>query len=349
MSSRVAALSAVSAEPPRIPVAQIARSVEQQYGLSGNYVSLVSERDQNFRLKTADRTDYVVKVTSSAEAEVVSAFQVAALQYLETVKAVSVPRIIPTLDARSSGSIDYEGRAYRMRLVSYLSGKPLASAAIDSRVARDFGAQLATLDIGLEGFSHAGETPELLWDLQRAADLRDVLGCIDEPNVLQRVTRVIDDFEELVSPELCSLRAQVIHGDANPENVLTDPSSRQVTGFIDFGDMVRAPLVVDVAIAASYLRSTAADALELIVPFVAGYHAKNPLRLEELALLFDLVRARLATTITLLFWRLAARDDDDPYRQKTLARESDAHVFLNALDTLGRADFLKVLRHELRL
>jgi Ser/Thr protein kinase RdoA (MazF antagonist) len=47
------------------------------------------------------------------------------------------------------------------------------------------------------------------------------------------------------------LRAQVIHSDANPENVLV---AGKRLGFIDFGDAIKAPLVFDVAIAASYMR-----------------------------------------------------------------------------------------------
>jgi len=343
------ALSVVSAEPPQIPVAQIERAVEQQFGLQGDFSPLVGERDQNLHLKVDLGAEYVVKVASAAEPTSATDFQIEALLHLEKVHTVLAPCVVRTLDGRALGSIEHDGTTYRLRLVSYLAGELLTSTAIDPELARDFGAQLASLDIGLKGFSHEGETPNLLWDLQRAAELRDVLGSIDDPAVLERVTRVIDDFDEFVAPELRSLRAQVIHGDANPENVLIDASSRRVTGFIDFGDMVRAPLVIDVAIAASYLRSTRADVLEFIVPFVVGYHAKNPLQLGELVLMFDLVRARLATTITLLYWRLAARDDDDPYRQKTLARESGAHAFLSALDALGRGEFLKTLRHALRL
>ena len=103
----------------------------------------------------------------------------------------------------------------------------------------------------------------------------------------------------------------------------------------------------DVAIAASYLRADSPDPLQLIVPFVAGYTAVTPLQDNEIAILFDLVRARLSTTITLLYWRLAARDEQDPYRQKTLQLESGASDFLHALDGLGRAPFTARIRQSL--
>jgi Ser/Thr protein kinase RdoA (MazF antagonist) len=344
MSPPVTAHTVVSAEPPHIPVADVELAVTQQFGVHGSYLPLVSERDQNFRLRTSGGAEYVVKVASSAEPGRVTDFQLAALRHLETAGTVRVPKVMATLDGRHAGSIEYAGQVYRLRLVSYLAGETLASVPLDMDMARDLGASLARLDLGLDGFSHEGERPLLLWDLQRAGELRDLLDGIDSPAIRGEVLRVIDDFDQRVRPELNRLRKQVIHGDANPDNVLVNPVSRRVSGFIDFGDMVRAPLVFDVAIAAAYLRTSKADTLGLIAPFVAGYHALCPLFDAELALLFDLVRARLATTITLLYWRLDARGDDDLYRQKTLARESDAVDFLAALDDLGRAAFLHGLQ-----
>lgn len=343
MSLPETAHSAVSVQPPLIPVAAISQAVQQRYGLSGDYSPLVSERDQNFYLRATGGAEYVVKVTSLAEAPIVSEFQIAALLHLEQVSGVRVPRVIKTLDGQYWGGIKYGKNEYKLRIVSYLAGDLLASVRINRDLAHDLGTKLASLDRGLHGFTHEGEQPLLLWDLQRAAELKDLLDHIEDPVIRAPVTRAIDDFEMLVLPELAKLRSQVIHGDANPENVILDPSSHQVSGFIDFGDMVRAPLVFDVAIAAAYLRASETDVLQLIAPFVAAYHAVNPLSDTELLLLFDLIRVRLATTITLLYWRLDARDDDDLYRQKTLDQETGAICFLRALDRLGRAGFSKGL------
>ncbi len=120
-----------------------------------------------------------------------------------------------------------------------------------------------------------------------------------------------------------------------------------MTGFIDFGDMLRAPLVVDVAVAASYLRVFEDEVLRFILPFVAGYHSVTNLNEPELELLFDLIRARLVTTVSMLFWRLSARSEDDAYRQSTLRQESGAQNFLARLDDLGRNAFTQNLRKAL--
>ena len=335
--------AAVVAEPPCLPLAEVESAVQRQFGLGGVYVPLVSERDQNFRLGTSSGSEYVVKITSSAEPAIVTDFQIAALEHLEHLAVPQVPTVARTLDGQDSADIEHAGATHKLRVVSYLAGVPLASVQMDHERVRDLGKALARLDIGLQDFSHAGERPRLLWDLQRATELSELLDHITDHGVRLAVTNALQDFEDFVLPELDHLRSQVIHGDANPGNVLLDPQSHRVTGVIDFGDAVRAPLIFDVAIAAAYLRSAGADPLELIAPFVHAYHAINPLEDVEIALLFYLVRTRLATTITLLFWRLSARHDHDAYRQKTLDEEADAVRFLEAVDAIGRVEFVERL------
>jgi len=338
MTSTLTAYTAIQARPPDFAISELAPLVEQQFGLVGDYRPLVSERDQNFHLAAASGDEYVVKVTSSAEPSIVSEFQIAALLHLENFET-TVPKVIRTRDGNTAGIVSSSDHDHKLRLVSFLPGVLLSSLAVDSDLVGDFGLRLAELHAGLEGFSHPGECPVLLWDMQRAGELRGLLTCIGDSATRRSVERALDDFESVVVPRLGEFRAQVIHGDANPGNVLVDPRSRCVTGFIDFGDMVRAPLVFDIAIAAAYLRGPDSDPLESIRPFVASYRCAASLQDIEQALLFDLVRTRLATTITLLFWRLSARSDGDPYREKTLQEEADAIRFLAALDQIGREGF----------
>ena len=44
-------------------------------------------------------------------------------------------------------------------------------------------------------------------------------------------------------------------------------------------------------------------------------------------------------TVILFYWRLAARDKEDPYLQKQLDSEGGAFEFLQSLSSLGRAAF----------
>ena len=52
---------------------------------------------------------------------------------------------------------------------------------------------------------------------------------------------------------LATVQAQVIHKVFQPSNVLVDPDSpAQVTGVVDFGDMIKAARIIDVAVASAY-------------------------------------------------------------------------------------------------
>jgi Ser/Thr protein kinase RdoA (MazF antagonist) len=340
MTSESAALAAISAEAPSLATEVVAHAVETQFGLAGDFSSLVSERDQNFLLRTGTGEKFVAKVTSGAEDTVVTDFQIGALLHLEQSPELLVPRVYRSLAGKASGHVEDGKETFRLRVVTWVNGEPLESQPLDTTTSGKLGRALARLDASLAAYSHPGENPALLWDLRRTAELRPLTANITDLSVRDRVATVIDDFEKRIPPAVGALRSQVIHADANPGNILL---ADEGIGFIDFGDIMKAPLAFDVAIAASYLRVFDAEPLRFIVPFVENYHSITPLDSLEADLLFDLVRARLAMTVTLLYWRLGARREDDPYRQKALDAESGAERYLEALDSLGRTAF----RHAL--
>ena len=337
--NRLHALTSAMVEAPRFTATTVADAVKSQFGLVGEFTELVSERDQNFRLKAGSGTSFVVKITGLAEDPVVTDFQIAALIHLESRGVSGVPRIVRTTSGKSRGAIVTEdGTEICLRVVTWLSGRLLCDVDVTPEIARRFGSRLAELDLALEGFSHEGENQSLLWDSQRAGDLRGHLVHVNDKDVRSSVEDVLDDFDKLVKPVLASLPRQVIHNDANDDNVLLDVDG-DVSGIIDFGDMLMAPRVIDVSTAASYLR-TPGDPLRLIEPFVTAYDKRNALLEVEFEVLFDLIRTRLSMTLIILYWRLAARDVDDPYRQKSLNLNSNALEFLQSLSALGRAAFV---------
>ncbi len=345
MKASKPALSALVQEPPAIAVADVAEAVAAQFGLRGEFGPLVSERDQNFELRATDGGRCVVKVTSQLEDPLATDFQLNALRHLHAAASIRTPRVVTALDGCTAGEISDGGVTYRLRVVTWVEGEQLEMLDMKPTLAERFGRALAELDLALQGFSHPGEHPVLLWDLQRVCELRQLLDRIRDRHERTAVAAAIDDFEANVLPVSGELRAQVIHSDANPENVLLSDAG---FGFIDFSDIVRAPLVFELAIGASYLRCFGDDPLRLIAPFVAGYHARLPLESSESELLFDLVRARLATTISLLHWRMSARSGEDAYRRKSQELESDASHFLAALDKFGRENFFTKINSLLR-
>ncbi len=358
-----AALRSVAAKPPALDSDLVSKALLRDYGLRGELRPLVSERDQNFRLTTLDGSRFVAKIVSRVEDPAATDFQIAALLHLEQQRVPGVPRIVRNLEGGSLGCVATpDGAEYTLRVTSWLPGEPLDIKLMNHATARALGQSLARLDRALANFRHAAERPVLLWDMQRAAGLIDLTRHISDPAMQQRVLSALESFRDQTAKRLRPLPHQVIHADANPSNVLltrepyqaaevkvtatlSRATDRVAVTLIDFGDMMRSARVVEVATAAAYLRAPD-DPLRFIAPFVAAYHDDNPMTSGEREVLFDLVRTRLAMTISILYWRLSARDADDPYRQQSLASEQDAFEFLRTLDALGRERFDAGLERE---
>jgi hydroxylysine kinase len=339
-------LTTIASPSPQFPEKELRYLLREQYGLEGELQELVSERDQNMRIATAAGEKYVLKIANTTEDPVVTDFQIKALLHLRgSAHGVNVPKVIQTLDGSASTKISGAHAEHIVRLVSYLPGVPFADVTPAEELARSLGESLAKLGLALRSFGHPGDQQVLLWDLQRASQLRGVIRHVAEVDLRAAISRCLDEFENSVRPRLNILRTQVIHSDLNPGNALVDPDDHsRIAGVIDFGDMVRAPLIIDVAIAASYLRSDDDELLSLVAPFVAAYDRITPLENTELELLYELIRTRLITTITLLRWRLSDRGKDDVYSQEAMRSEQSAERFFLALSLVPAKRFTEQIR-----
>lgn len=328
-------MDVIAAAPPSLDEATVLRTLKDAYGLSGSLRALISERDQNFRLESPIGERYVVKIANECEPAEITDFQVQVLRHLESSACpVPVPHIMQT--AQGSLIAEIEGQKSSLRVVSYLPGKPAEDIRVQPALGYELGRSLALLDVSLEGFSHPGQSQVLMWDMQRAAELQDVLEYVADEELRSELIACIDQFHERVLPEFASLRRQVIHNDLNPGNVLVDSEDpRVVSGIIDFGDMLNAPLVVDAAIAASYLRDSD---FAVMREFFHGYQSVLEFEAAERRILFDLVRTRLATTLAIFHWRASARSPDDPYLDKMFSEQS-AERFFRELTALGADRF----------
>ena len=327
-------LAVIAAPAPPVDAGQAVELARRYYGLSATARELVSERDRNFRLDADDGRSFVLKIANAAEDPVVTDFQVRALLHIAAQKAgIAVPEVVPTRDGAYSFLLDTPAGPHVTRLVTWLDGVVMRSRPVTAALARHFGEYAGRLGRALADFRHPAADHSLLWDMRQVGRVRQLVGYITDEALRRRVGRCLDRFLEHHLPQFPAMRSQVVHNDLNPENVLlAQDDATQVAGVIDFGDMVASPLIVDVAVAASYLRKFDGDPLDYIREFVAAYQAVTPLESRELAIALDLVRVRLAMTTAILHWRLAERGPDDPYLSGASASESTAARFLEHLE-----------------
>jgi hydroxylysine kinase len=292
--------SLLSLPPPDLSPETLGRLAKDHWGVEGWLTRLVSERDLNHRLDT-DTESYTLKLANPAEPPAMTDFQTKALLHVAaTDPDLPTPRVIPARDGRHVIPLA-EGA---LRLLSWCPGTAVAGLPLSPVLAGSIGTTLARLTIALSRFDHPGADHVLLWDIRNFAALAPLMPAL--PDDLQTQAQTFRDrFNAVIAPALAKLPAQIVHSDFNLHNLLADPEDpTRLSGILDFGDMVRTPRVCDLAVAASYLVKPDAP-LSLIIPLVSAYHARLPLLHEEIALLPDLITARMLTSLTISAWRAA--------------------------------------------
>lgn len=290
-----------------IPETLVEMLVAEHYGLTAAVRRLDSERDQNFRLRTPDACEYVLKIANPAEDRAFTSLQTGALVHLAIRDpGLPVPRMFPALNGALELEIAFDDGSTRvMRLLSYLAGSPMHTVEATAILRRDLGQCAARLTRALADFSHAGAGHKLLWDLQHAAEVRPLLDAVPADR-RDLVTRCLDGFEAHALPAIRQMRKQLVHNDLNPHNVMVDPINRdRVAGIIDFGDLACTAGVNDLAISAAYQVADHGDPLAPACELIAAYHAVLPLEALELDVLFDLIATRMAMTVVISSWRAA--------------------------------------------
>jgi Ser/Thr protein kinase RdoA (MazF antagonist) len=240
---------------PQFSAIEAERLAQDLFGVQATASQLDSERDCNFRLKTGTDADWILKIVNASEPKVESEFQTALLHHLSAANAqLAVPHLKPSLSGDVLASTRARGgEKHALRLVGWLPGIPLAEVKRTFELMRNLGRSLGELDHALQGFIHVGALRDLDWDLRHAARARDRLHFIEDAGKKALLERFITRFESFVAPRLASLRAQVIHNDANDWNVLVDNDNHEkIAGLIDFGDAVHTVLIAEVAIACAY-------------------------------------------------------------------------------------------------
>ena len=328
----------LTSPPPTLTDAQAADFVRQHFGIKGTLHRLTSERDLNIRI-TTPTARYVLKLANPAEPASLTDFQTQALLHLAATN-LPVPRVIRSLTGQTAANTPHG----TLRLLTYLDGTPQHVTPKTMTQSRNMARMAARLTLGLQGFAHPAAHHTLQWDIKHASQLRPLLPAIADPDLRALATRSLDRFDADIAPALASLRAQVVHNDLNPHNVLTDPANPDaITGILDFGDMVQTPLICDVAITASY-QITPDDVLQSLLTFAAAYHAVLPLTKPELHLLCDLIATRMLTTIAITSARAAAFPHNAPYILRNFAAARDG---LCVLAALNRTDVRTALIAEL--
>lgn len=301
--------------PPSFAAAEIARKIASEYSLEGDWEPLVGERDQNFQLKAVDGQNYVVKIAGQDEDPDITDFQVQALLHLQQGSPhLPVPRIVRTQNGAGLSEISSaDGITHAVRVVSYLDGIPYGDGIFpDANHLQKIGVFMGEMINALEGFDHKASKHFMPWNLSNGVAVSRDLWANAAEDIKALAAPMLERLRCEVLPRLNACPSQVIHNDGHPYNLLrADAVSQDVAGLIDFGDMVYAPIVNELAVTATTFQRRSKDGLSTIENLLLGFHSTHPLSDAEVSLLWDAIILRLLLTVLLSDVKLAIDSELD--------------------------------------
>ncbi|MCW6508304.1 phosphotransferase [Lichenifustis flavocetrariae] len=300
--------------PPAISAEDAVVVLRDHYGLKGRLQPLSGERDRNFRVEPDGHIPCVLKFYNDADDAETRDFQHGALLHMARAGVgCAVPRLIPTITGHPECTPEIAGRMQPAILLSLLPGVAPHTSDVTPALRHNLGRSAGTLGLALASFAHPRSRRVLLWDLMQVDRLLPIADDIEDASDRASLVALIERFVRDIRPQAESLPRHVIHNDLSGSNVLlseTDPT--MVAGIIDFGDMVEAPRINDIAILASYFIGSS-DPLAAICEVISGYDTVAPLSVAEVAAVYEAVLARVMTRILLNRWRAGLFPENRAY------------------------------------
>jgi 4-aminobutyrate aminotransferase-like enzyme len=252
-------------------------------------------RSINYRVDTAQGEKFVYKQyqTESGLYELLDA-ENQVLQKLSHQSPDSYPAPVRNLKGNFLSSI--KNGKQLSRLLTFVEGEFLYEVEHSTGLFHSIGRFLAQMNKTLLDFYHpAIGARQLDWDLQHCLNNQKYIKYIETPQQRKLVDYFFLQFSEIVLPEIPNLRRCVIHSDANDWNLVVRDG--QISGIIDFGDMVYSSLINEIAIAITYAILGKSKPTEWACHVIKGYNEILPLEKKEIELLYYLIAARLCTSV----------------------------------------------------
>ncbi|MEO1625869.1 MAG: aminotransferase class III-fold pyridoxal phosphate-dependent enzyme [Bacteroidota bacterium] len=296
-------------------LSQAADLLEQHFGMTGQLHPLPGELDLNYRLDGEEGRFYAFKI-SRPDSDLASfQFQTALLQHLRR-KQLPLQLPYPVAGRNGQHEVCLEGaeEARVLRLLEWVPGQLLAKAKSHSpSLLKSIGTACAHVCLGLRDFEHEGAHRSFRWNLADALWIESERAVIPAGEQRDLFDHFLALYKQEVLPRWGDLRQQVIYNDANDYNLLVGGrlADRHISGLIDFGDAVFAPLVGEVAIACAYAMMDKRDPLAAALAVVDGFQEVYPLQEAELAVLFPLIAVRLLVSVTVSRINAVAEPDND--------------------------------------
>jgi Ser/Thr protein kinase RdoA (MazF antagonist) len=332
-------------KPPRLAEDILRPFLQKYWRIDGDLKRLSGERDQNFQVTTADGTQYVYKIASSIEVPALVDFQIQALLHLENGDPeIPVPRIVHSDDGNAFETLaDDRGESHAVRVLSYVPGVPVGSVGAPSlETVENIGSLQGRVCRAFTDFDHHAAMHFMPWDIMNGlVTSRSLRTDYLKDGLAEQCASSLARLESDSLPRMHAFPHQVIHNDAHSWNVMCDADNPStITGVIDFGDLAKRPMLVDLATSLASIIEHSSTPLQSAAALVRGFNRFMPVPEEQLELLYDATLTRTILIVQLTEFHVANKDVDAKFGSQELVEAKTALRKLLAIDPSEFLDFI---------
>ena len=239
------------------------------------------------------------------------------------------------------------------RLSLYIPGVVIDTKTMSNKQAFNYGKSIAILDSALKNIA----APEIdmqenfIWNLikVRSNNFHELyvnhLADTDNKHIIEDILQI---FGNEVLPKLNMLPKQWIHGDLNEQNILQDELDNcdEITGILDFDDMVYSSKVVDIATGLMYVTATSTleRSMDLAKQLFQGYSSVILLNDVELECIFNVMLVRYVLSCCIGTYQYKYVDPGNDYLLITCKTGWERMKFLFSQ---GEEEFLRKVQEHL--
>ena len=333
-------MSIFNSLPPKINQKHLISWLKENYSfLSDKSISLRSfnsERDKNFLINIQYKKKLVLKISNPEESKNILELQDYVLSKLG--KRISLKKYIPKKVHSSIKTYsDLLNRKCCVRVLTYIEGEMYASVKHTVSLENSLGSLLGNLSRELQNIIQPSAFREFEWNPSKISWINKEIKMF-KGRKKEIILTNLQQSNIFVFKNINKLRFSLTHGDANNYNLVV--SKNKISGLLDYGDMIYAPTINDLAISLSYALMRKDDLYSTLKNIITSYHEKFHITFEETFSLITLVKARLTITVVMA----EKQRKKFPENKYLSISEKDAWKLLYRLDLINPYLFIFLIR-----
>ena len=292
-------MSVFNSIPPRINQNLLILWLKENYSfLNKKSISLKplnSERDKNYLISIDFKKKYVLKISNSEESKELLDLQDYILSKLS--KRSSLRNFIPKkIHSSIKTFLDVNNRKCFIRILSFIDGKMYASVKHNSSLEISLGSLLGSLSKELQNLVKPSAFRKFEWDPSNIKWINNEVKFFTGKK-RKIIIKNLQEHNTFVLNNLNCLRFSLTHGDANNYNIVV--KKNKILGLLDYGDMIYAPTINDLAVSLSYALMNKDNLYQTLKNIITSYHKNFLITFDEIYSLMTLVKARLTITVVM--------------------------------------------------